>query len=116
LHLQRNRVAAEEVAEKIRLRMEVSELGWVQQERRFRKGKYVSLLADGFDDDHILLKVLMMLNASSINRRPFRPFLWNGQCLELRLSQGRAGLWYEVEVTVAIMPNPDAEIATAVAR
>jgi hypothetical protein len=46
-----------------------------------------------------------ILTASSINRRPF---LWNGERLELRSSRGRDGndgTWRDVEVTVVSRPE-----------
>jgi hypothetical protein len=50
---------------------------------------------------------------STINKRPF---LWNGQLMQMRSSRGRDGndgTWREVEVTVAILPEPNPTSALA---
>jgi len=54
-----------------------------------------------------------ILVGSTINKRPF---LWNGQLMQMRSSRGRDGndgTWREVEVTVAILPEPNPTSALA---
>ncbi|MGB8683484.1 MAG: hypothetical protein WCD12_11430 [Candidatus Binatus sp.] len=53
------------------------------------------------------------LVGSPINKRPF---LWNGELLQMRSSRGtdgNDGTWRDVEVTVAIQPERDATAAAA---